>query len=76
MGARTHHSSREPGPPADDNAAWAKLVARAQNLEEALASERASRRLLLARTATEKAAMLAQVAKAQEERDGMEHLWR
>ena len=73
MGARAHHSSR---PPADDNAAWPKLVARAQNLEEALASERASRRLLLARTATEKAAMLAQVAKAQEERDGMEHLWR
>jgi Ran GTPase-activating protein (RanGAP) involved in mRNA processing and transport len=55
-----------PGPPADDNAAWAK-VARAQNLEEALAlaSERAS-------TATEKA----QVAKAEEERDGMDHLWR
>ena len=77
MGARAHHSSREPEPPAaDDNAAWAKLVARAQNLEEALASERASRQLLLARTATEKAAMLAQVAKAQEERDGMEHLWR
>jgi len=83
MGARHHgHSggrSREVSatpPPADGGASWAKLVARAQNLEEALASERASKRLLIARTSAERAEMLAKVAKAQEEREGMEHLWR
>ena len=62
-------------PPAS-NAAWAKLVARTQSLEEALASERASRRLLAARSAQEKMELLAQQAKAQEERDSMEHLWK
>ena len=88
MGARGHHGGRSGGgggsgggspavPPAtDENAAWAKLVARAQNLEEALASERASKRLLAARTSTEKAELLAKLAKAQEDREGMEHLWR
>ena len=57
-------------------AAWAKLVARAQNLEEALASERASRRLLAARSAQERVEMLAELAKAKEDRESMEHLWR
>jgi hypothetical protein len=80
LGARAHSSSsRERGSSrasGSDTAAWAKLVARAQGLEEALASERASRRLLAARVATEKAELLGQLSKAQEEREGMEQLWR
>jgi hypothetical protein len=61
------------GPHAD--AAWAKLVARTQNLEEALASERASRRLLAARSAQEKVELLAKLNKATEEHHSMEQLW-
>ena len=60
----------------DPEAAWAKLVARTQNLEEALAGERASRRLLAARSAQERVDLLAQLAKVTEDKEGMEHLWR
>ena len=78
LGARPH-GSRERGAAnagSDHQAAWAKLVARAQNLEEALASERASKRLLAARAATEKADLHAKLARVKEERDSFEHLWR
>ena len=77
LGARSHGNARERASGASaDQAAWAKLVARAQNLEEALASERASKRLLAARAATEKAELQAKISHLEEKREGFEHLWR
>ena len=55
-----------------DGDAWAKLVARAQSLEDALSGERASKRLLVAKQAQEKAEQLARLQKAEEAREGME----
>lgn len=74
-GTRHRRDADLEAPPAS-NAAWAKLVARTQSLEEALASERASRRLLAARSAQEKVELLAKVGKANEDRESMEHLWK
>ncbi len=56
--------------------AWGKLVKRVQELEEALSSERASKRLLAARASHERAELKGQLDRAKEDREGMEHLWR
>jgi hypothetical protein len=56
--------------------AWAQLVRRTQALEEDLLSERASKRLQAARSSQEKAALLLEVAKLTEAKEGMEQLWR
>ena len=77
MGAREHRSvrrTRERRPA--ESEAWVKLVVRAQTLEEDLSSERASKRLLAARSIQEKAELMAGLAKATEAKEGMEHLWR
>lgn len=73
LGSGSGRRSRHTDSP---EASWQKLVARAQNLEEALASERASRRLLAARSAQERVELLAQLSKATDDRENMEHLWR
>ena len=72
------HSSRRSGSGSggSSDAAWAKLVARTQTLEEDLASERASKRLLAVRMAQEKQAALDQLAKSEEEHKGLQELWK
>ena len=56
--------------------AWAKLVARTQTLEEDLAGERASKRLLATRMVQEKQAVLDQLATSEEEHRGLQELWK
>ena len=67
-------SSRSGGGGSDS--AWAKLVARTQSLEEDLATERASKRLLAMRAAQEKQAIEAKLAKSEEEQQGLQELWK
>ena len=56
--------------------AWAKLVARTQTLEEDLAGERASKRLLATRMVQEKQAVMDQLATSEEEHKGLQELWK
>ena len=56
--------------------AWAKLVARTQTLEEDLAGERASKRLLATRMVQEKQAVVDQLATSEEEHKGLQELWK
>ena len=72
--SRGGHSSRRLDP--EGQAAWAKLVARAQALEEDLASERASKRMLSERAAAEKEGLEQRLSTSESEREGLRQLWK
>ena len=68
-------SSRAGRSEAEGEAAWAKLVSRAQALEDELASERASKRLSAMRHERVVAEIEGRLARSEEDRDGLRRLW-
>ena len=68
-------SSRAARSEAEGEAAWAKLVSRAQALEDELASERASKRLSAMRHERALAEIEGRLARSEEDRDGLRRLW-